>query len=731
MTANQILVFSLIELGVGVFAALLAALVWQYRENRAGRPLLVMAVGTSLYAITTGVVTYITDPFWWQLGNNIRYPIGAAIAVSSFFVVAEFTEQQRLQNPKIRALLVGFVSLNFLIAVTGPVHNLTITSQQMVEGVVVGTAGPLFWVHTIISLGIVFAAMGVCFTTLSQTSGIYRRQSQAVLVAFCIGVIGFMWQSTAPVHPALDIAAVGMLGWCGVMLWAIFVTDFLDIVPIGRYRVVETIDDPVFILDDEGRVIDSNPATRQLVDAPDDWEGTALEVFFHHQPQLIERIEAETEGRVTITQDGRHREFIMAVSTIDTGSSSESPTACIVILRDVTAQMQRQRELERSRQRYRSLFENSPLVLWEQDFSAVMQRVEELATEVDDVETHLAANPDLHRELIDLVEIIDVNDNAVAAYDADSKQHLLENIDQLFTESSLAMTRRLLSQLLAGNHRFREEHVSQTLNGDLRYELYDVVVPEAHADDYSRILVATTDITERKEREQRLTEMTDRLQRKNEQLERLAKVISHDLQTPLSTAQKNCTILRRELDEPTPTLEKALENTEATHRRLQQFADHLPRLARESTDVTDPTTAQLSEIATDAWGVVETKALELEIDGDRQLECDPRRLQQVFENLFSNVVSHAVDQAPDTDAATTVRVRTIDDGFAISDDGPGVTETQDDNIFQYGMSTSEGSGAGLAIVRSIVEAHGWSISVGDAATGGARFIIKTADQTGG
>lgn len=51
--------------------------------------------------------------------------------------------------------------------------------------------------------------------------------------------------------------------------------------------------------------------------------------------------------------------------------------------------------------------------------------------------------------------------------------------------------------------------------------------------------------------------------------------------------------------------------------------------------------------------------------------------------------------------------------------------TQGEEIFEYGMSTADGSGVGLAIVRNIIEAHGGSISVADREGGGTRFTIET------
>ena len=848
MVATQIVVFSLLEFVIAIIAALVAAIAWRYRSARAGKPLVIMAVGTSLYAASTGLVSLVIDPFWWRIVNNIGYPLGAAIAVGSFFVVVEFTEQQRLQDRRIQTALIGFVAFDFLIAMTDPVHNQLITSQQLVRGVLVGTAGPLFWVHTISSLGIVFVATGLCLSTFLNATGVYRKQAQLVLGAFGVGIAGFIWQSIAPIHPALDLATVGMLGWCGIILWGIFVADFLDIVPVGRYRVVENIDDPVMTIDASDRVIDTNPALRSLIDAPADWHGTSIMALFDGYAPLIERITSRASGRVTVADDKQDRHFDVTISPIDDSDPSNetkvgSPDAHIVILRDETAEVNRQRQLKESRRRYQSLFENNPLVLWEEDLSEAIQRAEEIAAQTEDLVGYLESHPEEHQQLLASIEISDVNENAVEAYDADSKRELIERLDELFTEESLATNRELLKQLLDGERRFRAETTYRTLNGELREELLDVFVPDAAAADCSRVLVAATEITEQKERERELryqtalfeamnestnagvlvtsldreilwhnsrfcelwdipaetlddsgreamirhlTEMVEkpepfceaiervyeppyepqhtefrlvdgrwvsrytapivgedgtqyglltltrditdrkqyetRIERQNQWLERLAKVISHDLRTPLSTADKHLQLLDLELDDPPDSVAESLADLERTHERLQQFTEHLPQLARESTDVQASVECDLATTAQEAWEVVETSSLELVIDGTTELTADPQRLQQVFENLFENVVQHAVDSDP---GASTVWVGSTEAGFYVADDGPGVAPTQGEEIFEYGMSTADGSGVGLAIVRNIIEAHGWSISVADREGGGTRFTIET------
>jgi signal transduction histidine kinase len=78
----------------------------------------------------------------------------------------------------------------------------------------------------------------------------------------------------------------------------------------------------------------------------------------------------------------------------------------------------------------------------------------------------------------------------------------------------------------------------------------------------------------------------------------------------------------------------------------------------------------------------------------------------------------------------TVTVGTLPDdgGFYVEDDGPGIPEEIREGIFESGYTTSQrGTGFGLAIVEDIAEAHGWTVSIHEGRTGGARFEVEVLD----
>ncbi|WP_085809703.1 stimulus-sensing domain-containing protein [Sphingomonas sp. TZW2008] len=235
-----------------------------------------------------------------------------------------------------------------------------------------------------------------------------------------------------------------------------------------------------------------------------------------------------------------------------------------------------------------------------------------------------------------------------------------------------------------------------------------------------------------------LSDMSQALRARIDATEAFAADVTHELKNPLASLRSAVDVLGS-VDDP------ALRE-----RLLTIVRDDVHRLDRLISDISDASRldAQLSRAKFEPLdlaallaalvraridrGVERDVRLRLDITDDRPLTVfgDGARLERVFANLVDNAISFSPDggtvalSALNSDAALDVR---------IEDEGPGVPEESREEIFRRFHSVrpdveafGRHSGLGLAIARTIVEAHGGGIHVEsrEDRLGGARFVVR-------
>ena len=240
----------------------------------------------------------------------------------------------------------------------------------------------------------------------------------------------------------------------------------------------------------------------------------------------------------------------------------------------------------------------------------------------------------------------------------------------------------------------------------------------------ARVLGANVTVAlDHAQRTAQLRERDAELQREIDRLEKFAGLVSHDLRNPLNVAAGRLALAQGKVDDEGAREE--LEAVAAAHDRMEELIEDLLALARHGQTVDEPEPVSLAETAARAWQTVDTgDAVLRRPDDSLAVEADPERLRTLLENLFTNSVEHGATAA-DAGAAdhTTVTVGPLSDGFYVADDGPGF-EMDPEEAVEYGISSDpSGTGFGLAIVREIAAAHGWSLAVTD--DDGVRFAFRT------
>jgi C4-dicarboxylate-specific signal transduction histidine kinase len=213
----------------------------------------------------------------------------------------------------------------------------------------------------------------------------------------------------------------------------------------------------------------------------------------------------------------------------------------------------------------------------------------------------------------------------------------------------------------------------------------------------------------------------------------LAGAFAHELNSPLGAVVNNAQAARRFIlagperaDEVSACLDDILSDARRAGEVVRRMRAHLRR------EDIEPAPLDVSAVIRDAVHLVETDArdrgVSLSVDvasGLPRLRGDDVQLVQVVLNLVMNALD-AVGEVPEDRRRVQVSAAASRGGVEIQvvDTGPGIPPAQVERLFEPFFTTkAAGLGLGLAISRSVVEAHGGSIRAAPARHGGTAFHV--------
>ena len=250
-----------------------------------------------------------------------------------------------------------------------------------------------------------------------------------------------------------------------------------------------------------------------------------------------------------------------------------------------------------------------------------------------------------------------------------------------------------------------------------------------------RVWTDVTDVRRARELMQRHREAAHRTSRLVA-LGEFASAIAHELNQPLAaiaTYNNACLrMLQAGADMRSSELADAMEKCRDQAKRAGAIIHRLREVLRQPLP---PRTEQdLTEIARAALQLAEPEAheagVELRLSGGTgaRVQADRLLLEQVALNLLRNAIE-AVRELPEERRRVSIETALDAEGratLAVSDRGEGVALELEGRLFEAFFTTKAGGlGLGLSICRSVVEAHGGSISYArEPADGGARFAVQ-------
>lgn len=249
------------------------------------------------------------------------------------------------------------------------------------------------------------------------------------------------------------------------------------------------------------------------------------------------------------------------------------------------------------------------------------------------------------------------------------------------------------------------------------------------------------DIEEQRHAQQGLALAQDRLSRLSHTLSmaEMAASIAHELNQPLTAVVTHAYACREWLHAEPANLDRASATAEKIVQESTRASAVVSRVralfrkdvqVRESTDI-NRLIQELVRLLRDE-AIRREVSIRLALAGNLpRLEVDPVQIQQVMLNLAINGMDAMMDTA--APHQLTIRSKKYSENqilVAVEDHGSGVAAEIAGKVFDPFFSTKpQGTGMGLAICRSIVEAHDGKLWVANAAHGGAVFQFTVRTQS--
>ncbi|HNW99887.1 MAG TPA: PAS domain S-box protein [Candidatus Cloacimonadota bacterium] len=155
----------------------------------------------------------------------------------------------------------------------------------------------------------------------------------------------------------------------------------------------------------------------------------------------------------------------------------------------------------------RSLFDESPVSLWVEDFSQVYEYLQKFKDKgIHDFHHYLDEHPEITSDCIRLLRVIDVNHATLKMYRARNLKELIDNLHIVMQEDAILQVKETLIALFEGRKQFIQQGSNYRLNGERMDVSMSWMITGDHIDSYRSVIVSFLDMTEIKKVQSELAE---------------------------------------------------------------------------------------------------------------------------------------------------------------------------------------------------------------------------------
>ncbi len=256
----------------GAILIWLVIVTWRRRSASGASPFIVILLAATVYSLSYMVELGSTDLSAAIFWNNVAW-LGSVLLPPAWLAFAlQYTGRASWLTRRMVVLLAIVPLVTLLLVWTNTMHGL-ISSNNSLDSTapfsaLVSTPGAWFWVflvyaYTLFLLGAL--VIGSFIRTLMRSASLYHGQVIALLIAVIAPWVGnaiYLFRPRPlslfdPTPLAFTISGL-------VMAWSLFRYRMLDLAPVARNAVVESMSDAVLVLDQHNQITDLNPAAQRI-----------------------------------------------------------------------------------------------------------------------------------------------------------------------------------------------------------------------------------------------------------------------------------------------------------------------------------------------------------------------------------------------------------------------------------------------------------------------------------
>src|SRR6266700_7647762 len=337
--------------GAGYLTAC-AVYVWRYRRGPTAASLVVVLAALAQWGVARAGALAAGDPAIKRVFCDLKYVGLVVLAPAAIVFVLQHAGRLRRPSP----LLLGLLAVEPLVillalAIPSTRHLFQTCLPSMApDAAPMVRYGPLFWVHFVYFNAATWLCLAAFVVTMARTSRPYRRQNAILLGSLALPLGAnlltllnfgpFGWVDLPPFAFLLTVVFLGL---------AVFRFHLLDLRPIARSRIFQTIGEGVVVLDLGGKVIEANLAAERLLGQP--VARTVAQPAQRLAPAWAELVRRQRgnggEAVDEIADNGHIHEVTVSSLTDQLGW----PTGQLVVARDVTERRRAERQLRDSLER--------------------------------------------------------------------------------------------------------------------------------------------------------------------------------------------------------------------------------------------------------------------------------------------------------------------------------------------------------------------------------------------